>query len=86
MTHAYTSIHVIKAANQFNSVYLLNSSTYKGEGGGCHPLSEVFLSFFLDDKKSAACIFSSCLFILRTNFETSLATVSYYGCEIRRHN
>ena len=48
-------------------------------GGAPH---KVLLSFFLEDKTSAPGVFSSCLFIPRTNFETSLVMVSCYGYEI----
>ena len=41
-------------------------------GGGVPPLSEVFLSISIDDKTSAPEVFSSCSFIRRTHFETSL--------------
>lgn len=47
--------------------------------------SEVFLSFFLDDKTSAPDVFSCCSFIPHAHFEASLVMVSYYGYEIRRH-
>ena len=51
--------------------------------GGCHSSpSEVFLSFFQDDKTSARDVFSSCLFIPRAPFETILVMVSYHGYEI----
>ena len=39
-------------------------------------------NFFLDDKTSAPDVFSSCSFIPRAHFETSLVMVSYYGYEI----
>ena len=45
-------------------------------------VAEAFLIFFLDDKASASDVFSSCSFIPRTHFETSLVMVSYYGYEI----
>ena len=51
------------------------------EGVDASP-TKVFLSFFLEDKTSAPDVFSSCLFIPRTNFETSLVMVSCYGYEI----
>ena len=51
-----------------------------GEVGGAP--QKVLLSFFLEDKTSAPGVFSSCLFIPRTNFETSLVMVSCYGYEI----
>ena len=44
--------------------------------------SEVSLSFYLADGTSAPDVFSSCSFILRTCFETSLVMVSYYSYEI----
>ena len=49
---------------------------------GCHPSSEVFLIFSLDDKTSASEVFSSCSFSPRTNFEIRLVMVSYYGYAI----
>ena len=49
---------------------------------GCHPLSEVFLSFFLDNKPSAPDVFSSCSFTPLTHFETCLIMVSHYGYDI----
>jgi len=58
----------------------LNPWTYKaGEG--------VFAGFFsfLDDKPSAPDVFSSCSFIPRARFETSLVMVIYYGYETQRH-
>ena len=45
----------------------------EGGGGG----SSEF--FFLDGKTSAPEVFSSCLFIPREHFETSLVMVSYDG-------
>ena len=56
-----------------------------GGEGGCHPVSEVFLRFFLDNQTSAYDVFSSRSFIPRTHFEWSLLMVSYYGYEIWRH-
>ena len=56
-------------------------------GGGYHPLSEVFLIFFLDDKTSASDVLSSYLFI-PARFEDKfsdgrsnrlLMMVSHYG-------
>ena len=41
--------------------------------------------FFLEDKTSAPDVFSSCSFIPRADFETSLVMVSCDGCEIRCH-
>ena len=43
------------------------------------------MRFFLDDKTSATDVFSSCSFIPRVHFETSLVVVRFYGYEIWRH-
>ena len=63
---------------------LLKPRTYKegGGGGGCHTPHKVFMRFFLDDKTSASDVFSSCSFISRAHFETSLVMVRFYGYEI----
>ena len=53
-------------------------------GSGYHP-HKVLLSFFLEDKTSVPVVFSSCSFISRTHFETSLVMFSYYGYKIWRH-
>ena len=67
----------------------VNPRTYKMGGGGgwgrLQPASEVFFIFFLDGKTSAPDVFSSCSFIPRAHFETSLVMVSHYGYEIWRH-
>ena len=68
----------------------LNPRTYKEGGGGAfvatpYP-SEVFLSFFLEDKTSAPDVFGSCSFIPHAHFETSSVMVSFYGYEIWRHD
>ena len=60
-----------------NNIYVLIVGHIRRDG--CHPASEVFLSFFLDDKTSAPDIFRSCSFIPHEQFETSLVIVSYYG-------
>ena len=64
----------------------VNPRTYKMAGGGgwgrLQPASEVFFIFFLDGKTSAPDVFSSCSFIPRAHFETSLVMVSHYGYEI----
>ena len=60
-----------------NNIYVLIVGHIRRDG--CHPASEVFLSFFLDDKTSAPDIFRSCSFIPHGQFETSLVIVSYYG-------
>ena len=49
------------------------------------PRSEVFLSFFLEDKTSAPDVFSICSFIPREDLATSLVMVSFHGYEIWRH-
>ena len=65
-------------------VFYCNSLTFARTGGGgggrVLPPLEVFLFFFfLDDKTSAPDVFSSCSFIPRAHFKTSLVMVSYYG-------
>ena len=54
--------------------------TREGEGLDATP-HEVFLSFFLEDKTSPPDVFSSCSFIPRADFETSLVMVRCYGYE-----
>ena len=44
-----------------------------------------FLIFFLDDETSAPDVFSSCSFIPRPHYKTSLVMVSYYGYAIWCH-
>ena len=46
------------------------------------PPHKVFRSFFLEGKTSASDVFSSCSFIPRADFETSLVMVSRYDYEI----
>ena len=46
------------------------------------PPGKIFLSFFLENKTSAPDVFSSCTFLHRADFKTSLVTVSCYGYEI----
>ena len=60
---------------QFSTFMTLGRGTV---GGGNHPLRVFFFfwSFFLNDKTSAPNVFSSCLFIPRAHFETSLVMVS----------
>ena len=60
-----------------NNIYVLTLGRTRRDG--CHPASEVFWSFFLDDKTSAPDVFSSCSFIPHAHCETSLVIVSYYG-------
>ena len=66
---------------------LLNPRTYKGGGGGGNVLSIRFfwVFFFLEDKTLPPHVFSSCLFISRADFETSLEMISSYGYKIWRH-
>ena len=64
--------------------FVLTLGGTRGEGN-CQTLrgfSEFFPNY---DKTSAADAFSSCLFIPRMHFETSLIMVSYYGYELQRH-
>ena len=49
-----------------NNIYVLIVGHIRRNG--CHPASEVFLSFFLDDKTSALDIFRSCSFIPHRQF------------------
>ena len=44
--------------------------------------TKVFLNFFLEDKTSVPDVFSSCSFIPRAHFETSLVMVGCYGYEL----
>ena len=46
------------------------------------PTLKVFLSFFLNDKTSAADVFSSYSFVPHAQFETGSVMVSCYGYEI----
>ena len=64
--------------------YILTPETY-GEGVVTASPSEFFLSFFLDEKTSAPDVFTTCSFIPRAHFGTSLVIVSDYGYEIWRH-
>ena len=66
------------------NAFCFNLRTYKwgGEGVASSDPSEVFVSFFLDDKTSAPDVFNSFSFFPRTHFETSLVMVSYYRYEI----
>ena len=63
--------------NFTGSDYWINPWTYKW-GEGLPPKWDFFI-FFLDDETSAPDVLSSCSFILRAHFQTSLVTVSYYG-------
>ena len=65
---------------------LLNPRTYKGGGGGnVLPIRFFWVFFFLEDKTLPPHVFSSCLFISRADFETSLVMISSYGYKIWRH-
>ena len=56
-----------------------------GRGGWVDAIpSQVFLVLFLDDQASTTDVFCSCLFILRTYFDTRLVMISFYGYEIWR--
>ena len=48
------------------------------------PHPRFFWVFFLEDKTSAPDVFSSCSFIPRAHFKSSLVMVSFYGYEIWR--
>ena len=62
---------------------LLRGHKVWGAGAGTDTTPhKVFLSFFLEDKTSVPVVFSSCSFISRTHFETSLVMVSCYGYKI----
>ena len=65
-----------------NNTLVLTLGRTRGGGGGYYPSLKVFLSFFPEDKTSAPDVFSSCSFIPRADFETSLVMVSCYGYEI----
>ena len=57
--------------------------TREEEGaGGCRPPQGFSEFFFLGNKTAAPDVFSSCLFIPRADFETSLVMVSCYGYHI----
>ena len=68
----------------------VNPRTHKGVGGRGDVMwvdatSLRFIGvFFLEDKTPAPDVFSSCLFILRANFETSSVMVICYRYDIRR--
>ena len=65
-------------------IILILRRTRGRRGGGCHPPPphKVFQSFFLEYKTIAPDVFSSCSFIPRADFETSLVMVSCDGFEI----
>ena len=71
-----------------NPTSWINPRAYKGWGvvDVTSPLPhKIFLSFCLEDKTSAPDVFSSCSFIPRADFETSLVMVNCYGYEIWHH-
>ena len=61
-----------------------NPGTYRVDGWMPPPL-RFFLIFSLDDQTSAPDVFSSCSFITRAHFETSLVMISFYGYETWTH-
>ena len=69
------------AGVQFNNGLIRD---WGGGGGGRVDAipSQVFLVLFLDDQASTTDVFCSCLFILRTYFDTRLVMISFYGYEI----
>ena len=62
----------------------LNPRTYKEARGWMPTPIRFFFKFFPQDKTSVPDVFSSCSFIPRAHFETSLVMVSCYGKEIWR--
>ena len=86
----YVDIGVVIAINDVVICFACSLITRQWDflfhkGGGevdATPPFKVFLSFFLEDKTSAPDVFSSCSFIPRADFETSLVMVSCYGYEI----
>ena len=63
--------------------YILTLGRKGGRRGWMpHPPHKVFLSFFQEDKTSVPGVLSSCSFIPRSYFETSLVMVGCYGYEI----
>ena len=68
---------IIKLCFQTN--YSLDVQVGGGGGMGVDATPyKVFLSFFPEDETSAPEVFSSCSFISRTDFETSLVMVSCF--------
>ena len=61
--------------------YLTPGRTNWGGGCGFHPALRFFYNFFLANKTSAKDVFSSCSFIPKAHFETSLVMISYYSYE-----
>ena len=80
MQHQVVNIRGLDCAVSSSKHQRVNPGTYKGGGGRgevvATPSSEVLLIVFLDDKTSAPDVFSSCSFIPRAHFETSLVMVS----------
>ena len=58
--------------------FLTLGRTRGGGADGCHLKFFIFI-FLLNDQASAPDVFSSCSFIPRASFGTSLVMVSYYG-------
>ena len=86
----FTNFHLRKQKKSFFTIVLflqVNPRMYNGVGGGGGVDATVLpIRFFsvviLEDKTSAPDVFSSCSFIPRADFETSLVMVSCYGYEI----
>ena len=71
------------AGNNVRQINPRLTMEWGGEGYGVDVTSLRFSEFFsIEDKTSEPEVFSSCSFIPGAHFETSLVTVSCYGCEI----
>ena len=69
----------------YDSSWTYKHGLVRDGGGGVDAIpSQVFLVLFLDDQASTTDVFCSCLFILRTYFDTRLVMISFYGYEIWR--
>ena len=78
---------IILEAKLFDTIFDLTLGLTRGGGGEggrgwWMPTLKVFLSFFLNDKTSAADVFSSYSFVPHAQFETGSVMVSCYGYEI----
>ena len=60
----------------------LGCTRWGGGGGSPH---KVFLEFFQDELLSRPAVFSSCVHIPKTHFDTSLVRIGCYGYELCRH-
>ena len=65
---------------------LINPRTYKGGGLHATPLPIRFSEFLSEDITSAPDVFSSCLFIPRTYFESSSVMVHFSCMCINSHD